>query len=250
MFFIAKLHPKLAETEEKNYNGLLLNRAGKEAVVTRFYTEKQNIPLSIDHRDIGAFGYVKDANRVGRVTDLFINGREELMMKCELFRQHSEGYKEVNQGIFRKKERWGVSVGLVGVKDKDARIKARNLVHVALTTDPAFAKEGTFLSHWGLDERKVNTALRKLCIEEGYTGFYRPELMAKLEGVFFFYFPTLYATKKIVLNSFFRPEAIKHGTTNYLRTKRQNESGTCRCYHQRERKFKQARSTRRCERTP
>lgn len=221
MFFIAKLHPKLAETEEKNYNGLLLNRAGKEAVVTRFYAEKQNIPLSIDHRDIGAFGYVKDSNRVGRVVDLFINSREELMMKCELFREHGEGYKEVNQGIFRKKERWGVSVGLVGVKDQDARIKARNLVHVALTTDPAFASEGTFLSHWGLDEKKVNTVLRELREKEqldtGYAGFYRPEFMAKLEGVFFFYFPTLYAhpTPPHPILFVFRSDAITHGTTSY-----------------------------------
>ena len=117
MFLIAKLHPHIDDTEKEDYNGLWLSRAAKEETIRRFYAKKQEIPLCIDHRDTGRTGFVKDANRVGRVHDLFLNDKSELMVKCELFNHHKDGYREVNQGMFRKGERWGVSVGLVNVKD-------------------------------------------------------------------------------------------------------------------------------------
>jgi hypothetical protein len=112
------------------------------------------------------------------------------MMKCELFRRHGDGYREVNQGMFSKKERWGVSVGVVKAPNG-----ARNLVHVALTNDPAFAKEGTYISHWGLNEEKVDAALCKMVMKQPqspsgtkYGGFLSQELKTKLEGVLFFCF--------------------------------------------------------------
>ena len=191
MFLIAKLHPHIDDTEKEDYNGLWLSRAAKEETIRRFYAKKQEIPLCIDHRDTGRTGFVKDANRVGRVHDLFLNDKSELMVKCELFNHHKDGYREVNQGMFRKGERWGVSVGLVNVKDPvTGKKKSRNLVHVALTNDPAFAAEGTYISHWGLDEEGINKVIRREYYAKG--GYYTPEMSAKLEGMLLFYFPPHY----------------------------------------------------------
>ena len=185
MFLLAKLHPRLEETEQEGYQGDWLSRAAKERVVNRFYQEKQRIPLCIDHRDIGAFGHVKEGNRVGQVKDLFINGQGELMMSCELFNHHRAAYKEVNQGIFRDKKLWGVSVGMANTKRGDGT-KSRNLVHVALTSDPAFAAHDTFVTHWGLNEKKLNKVIAGQMKGDG---LYRPELLHKLEGVKDFLFP-------------------------------------------------------------
>lgn len=182
MFLIAKLFPRLEEAEQKGYTGTLLSEADMVANAKRFYTDKLNIHLCIDHRGVSKLGFVKDSDRVGRVCDLFVNEGGELMMKCELFRHHGDGYREVNQGMFSKKERWGVSVGVV-----KSPSGARNLVHVALTNDPAFATEGTYITHWGLNEEKVNAALRNMVPKDG-GGFLSPELRAKLEGVLFFCF--------------------------------------------------------------
>lgn len=188
MFLIAKLFPRLEEPEQKDYDGTLLNRADKEALVRRFYTEKLEIPLCIDHRNVSKLGYVKGNDRVGRVSDIFVNQDEELMIKCELFRRHGDGYREINQGMFSKRERWGVSVGVV-----KSPSGARNLVHVALTNDPAFAKEGTYITHWSTDEEKVDAALRNVVMTQkqktsAYKGFVSPQLKAKLEGMMFFCF--------------------------------------------------------------
>lgn len=185
MFLISKLHPNLEETEEEGYNGNWLSRAAKEETIKRFYAQKQDIPLCIDHRDTGKSGYVKGENKIGRVCDLFLNKEGELMVKCELSPEHRAGYKEVNQGINRNREHWGVSIGLARKRDPfTGNVLSRNLAHVALTNDPAFAAEGTHISHYALEEDKIN----KLIAREHSNGYLAPEFMAKLEGMSLFYF--------------------------------------------------------------
>lgn len=196
MFLIAKLHPNIEKTEQADYNGLLLSRASKEAVINRFYKHGQEIPLCIDHRDTDSTGYVKEAGRVGRVSDLFLNKEGELMVKCELFQHHSDGYKEVNKGLFRDAARWGVSVGLTGRDDPTTgKKKSRNLAHVALTSDPAFADEGTLITEWGLDEKEVDWTIAN----KYQKGFFRPELRAKLEGMMNIYFTSSLQCKLTLL---------------------------------------------------
>lgn len=189
MFLIAKLHPRLEETEQADYDGLWLNREASKTIIKRFYATKQELPLCIDHRGGSQTGYVKGEDRVGRVSDLFLNKEGELMVKCELFNHHQQGYKEVNQGIFRNKERWGVSVGLVNVNDPvTGKKRSSNLVHVALTNDPAFGAQGTYLTEWALSEEGIDKILSTKYADAEFS----PQLSAKLEGMLIFYFLNLH----------------------------------------------------------
>lgn len=161
MFLLAKLHPHLSDTESENYNGPWLNRKGKEEIIERFYREKKRIPLCIDHRDTGDFGYVKPENTVGRVCDLFIDKDSNLILKCELSKKHQSGYKEVAGDIFTRQARWGVSVGTSKIVNPKTGTSSRHLAHVAFTKEPGFGDYDTYISDWGLEEAAINRVIAK-----------------------------------------------------------------------------------------
>jgi len=178
MFFIAKLHPNLTEYNDTNYKGSWLSKINKENIINRFYKEKNNIPLCIDHRDIGKFGFVKYNNIVGNVIDLFNNKDGELMIKCKINNEHPS-FPEITQGIFKKKEKWGVSVGLINNSD------SKSLVHVALTTDPGFANHNTFLFKYSLTEDIINKVIAREYYNENNKNTYATdEFRAKLKSIF------------------------------------------------------------------
>jgi hypothetical protein len=194
MFLFAKLHPHLEEYEKPGYSGDWLSRQAKERIVNRFYAQRTEIPLCIDHREINDSGFVKQANVVGRVVDLFINPQSELMVKCKLDNTNQAAYREVSQGIFKKKEDWGVSVGLVHHKKKDER----NLVHVALTNDPGFAKQGTFITHYSFDEAPLDKVIATQCCTKDAAFFAAPEFIAKLKAGIYFHVVIFISTLLIV----------------------------------------------------
>lgn len=188
MYLLSKLHPHLKHTEEKGYSGPWLDRKGKEEIIERFYKEGRTIPLCIDHKNVGKYGYVNLEDRVGRVCDLFIDKDGELIMKCELSKHH-KSYKEVNRDIFTNKQRMGVSVGLTRVPDGQGGIKSSHLIHVALTPNPGFAAYDTYITNWALGEDDLNHAIVEKYGQEGL--FVRGPLKAKLEGMMIIYFHSL-----------------------------------------------------------
>lgn len=203
MYLLAKLHPHLTETEKKDYTGPWLSRKAKEEIVDRFYRDKRRVPLCIDHK-ASTLGYVKPADSIGQVCDLFIDKDNELILKCKLSKEHKAGFEEVNTGMFAKKERWGVSVGLNRVPDGRGGVKERNLVHVALTTKPGFGKYETFISHWGFNDERMNRLIvEKYGGPDGST-FNQLYLMGtlkdKLEGMSNIYFHTIFTHDNFFLS--------------------------------------------------
>jgi hypothetical protein len=169
MYLVAKLHPKVTEYESDTYQGDYLSLKDQEKVIRDFYTQERDIPLCIDHLGIDSTGFVRHEDRVGRVVDLFTNKDHELMVKCQLFPEH-EAYYTVNHSIFHEKKKWGVSVGLANLKDPEkGTILEKNLVHVALTTDPAFGAQNSYLFDWGLFEEDIDRKIAQKYVGSGYT---------------------------------------------------------------------------------
>ncbi len=185
MFLLAKLYPHFEHTETENYKGTFLNRKAKEQLVEAFYKDKRKVPLCIDHKDVGKYGFVKPENDVGRVCDLFIDKDSELIMKCELSKNHPS-YKEVNNAMFTKRQKWGVSVFITHPLDQDGNVKSNHLIHVALTPNPAFGEYNTYITNWGLGEDDLNHAIVE---KYGVANlFLRGPLKEKLEGMHIIYF--------------------------------------------------------------
>lgn len=181
MYFVAHLHPNLPEGEDE----IWLNDKEKREEIIHFYTSKIEIPLCIDHRDIGRFGFVKKDEVIGHVIDLFVNKDGELMMKCKLDNTH-KAYKEINDGIFNN-EKWGVSVGLALNYNTEKESYDKRLVHVAFTTDPGFAKYNTYLFKWSLNEQVMDSIIdREYFKENDNQSFATPDLITKLRGIFLF----------------------------------------------------------------
>ena len=191
MFLLAKLYPHFEHTETENYKGTFLSRKAKEQLVESFYKDKRKVPLCKDHENVGRYGLVKPENTIGRVCDLFIDKDGELIMKCELSKKHPT-YKEVNHAMFTKRQKWGVSVFITHPLDEDGNVKSNNLIHVALTPNPAFGEYNTYITHWGLGEDDLNHAIVE---KYGVSNlFLRGPLKEKLEGMKIIYFDSFLAT--------------------------------------------------------
>jgi len=189
MFLVAKLHPDLPEANNKHYTGTWLSRKEKKEQIRIFYEEEREIPLCVDHLDAGKFGFIDGANVIGRVVDLFNDREGNMMVKCQLSPEH-KSYLEINEGIFHRGEKWGVSVGL---SQQPAPLpggrRVKELVHVALTTQPGFQRYGVQLSDWGLNEDVVNATIAKKYYRQGREKCYATEAFeTKLKGVSFFEF--------------------------------------------------------------
>lgn len=169
MYLVAKLHPKVDEYERADYQGDYLSLKDQEQVIRDFYEQERDIPLCIEHLGIDSTGFVRHEDRVGRVVDLFTNKAHELMVKCQLFPEH-EAYRSVNQSIFQEGKKWGVSVGLANLRDPNNSntILSKNLVHVALTTDPAYGAYDSYLFDWGLFEADVDRRIAQKYVGDGY----------------------------------------------------------------------------------
>ncbi len=166
-YFIAKAHPSLSETEEKDYIGPWFNRNDKIRQVDRLYEKNPlEIPMGLDHRDADKFGLIKENDILGRVIDLFMNKDQELMVKFEIFDDHHEKYKELNQQLcYNKNLRWGVSVGIMITRNEDGS-PFRNLAHMALTTDPYFADYNTYIFHWHTNEDILNATINRSFLKD------------------------------------------------------------------------------------
>lgn len=181
MFFIAKLHPDLEETKAENYNGPWLNDFDKQRVAMELYEHPEwDVPISVEHRDIGRFGYVKEHDVVGQVMDLYVNNKQEMMVKFQVSNEHPEAYKELNYQLCHSGVRWGVSVGIGRALQHDGTYN-KKLVHVAITTDPAFAEHGTWIYKWSTNEDIINAVIHREYAQEA--AFMPPQLQAKLEGM-------------------------------------------------------------------
>jgi hypothetical protein len=164
MYFIAKLHPDLEGPGNELYKvgnlGPWLSEREKRAVIDQFYTEgASRIPLSLDHRNAGRFGFISHEDVIGHVLDLYNNQQGDLMVKCRLERAHPD-YLGILSGIYDKQQRWGVSVGLAQGTDGEGG-RAKRLVHVAFTPDPGFAAYDTHLFRYHLDEDVLNAAIAR-----------------------------------------------------------------------------------------
>lgn len=160
MFLTGKLLPHLPQTEAADYDGYWQSEAEKEDTIDRFYAKRLNIPLSLDHRNTGTFGFIHHDDVIGEVLDLYKNRDGHMVVKARLSGDHP-AYQEINRGIYSKKENWGFSVGLAqlpGDGTPQGR-RRRDLMHVALTNDPGFAAHDTFIDAWNVNEDRLNAII-------------------------------------------------------------------------------------------
>lgn len=172
MFCVATLQP--------NQGTLLTRFLTRDEMVRQidaFYTMSQCIPLCIDHCGAQTCGFEVPANeRIGRVSDLWINHSGQLMVKLWLDGAHPH-FKRINQGIFHSGERWGVSVWI------DQLFDVKMLTHVALTTNPFFARQGTWMHGWNVLEGPMDRQIAQAHYDTRHEQCYgHPAFLAKLEG--------------------------------------------------------------------
>lgn len=178
LHFVATLHPDLIETKSKNYDGSLFTRQEKEKQILDFYRNKKAIPLCIDHCGADHCHFiVPEKERIGYVDDLFIGKKGDLMVKLSLDMNHPY-FPRISQGL--RKEPWGVSVWI----EHNKYYNTKELTHVALTTDPYFGPQGTYLHKFDIGERGVYRAIAKDYYQEGCGEcFATKELKKKLNGM-------------------------------------------------------------------
>lgn len=170
MFLTGKLLPHLPETEAADYDGYWQSEAEKEATIDHFYSERPSIPLSLDHRNTGTFGFIRHDDVCGEVLDLYKNRDGYMVVKARLSPDHP-AYQEVNHGINSKKENWGFSVGLAQLPgDGTIGGQQRKLMHVALTNDPGFADHDTFIDAWSVNEDRLNAIIARDHYRPGEAG--------------------------------------------------------------------------------
>lgn len=189
MFFVARLHPHLDGPGNELYKvgnlGPWLSEKEKRETIDRFYSEgASRIPISLDHRNSGNFGYIPLGDVVGHVLDLYINQVGDLMVKCVLDSAHPQ-YDELLQGIFfEPTQRWGVSVGLAQGHDSEGQ-RAKRLMHVAFTPDPGMAAYDTHLLRYQLSEQLLDATIARDFYKPGQGRSYgHQEFDAKLKRMY------------------------------------------------------------------
>jgi hypothetical protein len=189
MYILAKVHPELQQQDNPGGNWLN-NRTEREKEIERFYEQKSELPLDLNHQDIGRYGLVPYKNRVGRVVDLFNNAEGELMMKAYVDLKHANS-PQIKQWMQDHKKPLGVSPGVCQTPDG-----RRHLVHVALTQDPAFARYGTYVQQWSRDEEAMDREIALKYYNETPQQFYAHQsLRDRLKSMFqslHFYFHVIY----------------------------------------------------------
>lgn len=183
MYFLSTLHPKNSDINGQ-YRGMYFSRPDKESQIRKFYRERLNVPLCLDHCGGESAGVVvSPEERIGRVLDLFINRNGEMMAKLKLDDRHP-AYRKIKDGIHSKGEKWGVSVWIQHVKNLETGRISKELGHVALTTDPLFAEHNTFLHWYGVQESGIDKMIAKDFYHEGVgQSFSAREMKLKLEGI-------------------------------------------------------------------
>jgi len=180
MYFLAKLQPNLKEP------GDFFTVSEKKRQIDQFYAQRQHIPLCIDHCNappVAGF-VVPERDRIGRVVDLLTNRQGDLLVKLVLDQSH-EAYARINKSIALDHQKWGVSVWIDTI-DSGTRQQGvyKQLTHVALTTDPYFAKHNTFLHKWQLQEAPLDRIIARELYAAGEGDSYaHPSLVDKLKAV-------------------------------------------------------------------
>lgn len=190
MYCLATLLPDLKKSDP-DYHALFFTENDKKKQIDLFYQNKEPIPLCLDHkaqRKENGFTEVAKEDRIGRVVDLFNNNNGQMMLKLQLDPKH-KAYGEINQGIFKRNEKWGVSVWIDGVKtDRNAtEYQTKKLTHVALTKDPLFANHNTYLHDWQVLEPRLDKVIAEnYCNKNNERHYAAGSLKDKLKGVFLF----------------------------------------------------------------
>jgi hypothetical protein len=154
MYFVSTIHPHLKETEDPKYNGDWLTIEGKRNVVNKFYRQKRELPLCIDHCNANQGGFVVPYDqRIGKVLDLLIDENGDLIAKGLLF-EDDEHYAEIAQGIIVRKEKWGVSVWM-DIDDGNGK----DLTHVALTLNPYLKDYNSYIHQYSHCEEAIDNVI-------------------------------------------------------------------------------------------
>lgn len=181
MYFLATLHPDVVLDENGEPDVCWLTAPGeKERQVRDFYAQRRDIALSLDHRGTGRFGFVVEpGERIGRVLDLFVGDRGQLLVKMQLDNRHPT-YAKIKRGIELHHEKWGVSAGVL----TNNRTLEKQLTHVALTREPLFARYDTFLHRNAVLEADLDREIARLYYAPGRGRCYATaELKRKLQGM-------------------------------------------------------------------
>jgi hypothetical protein len=177
MYYLATLHPQLKKRNRYGY----FSRREMERQVLDFYHNKEYVPICIDHCGASTAGFVVPREeRVGAVEDLFINQRGQMMVKMKLDPTHGE-YPRLCQSLDNPAHHWGVSVWIDQIAPGN-----KKLTHVALTDDPYFAQDNTFV-HAGtsIGTRPMDRIIHEKYYSEGEgLCFASKELKEKLYCMF------------------------------------------------------------------
>ncbi len=188
VFILATLHPNLDEYNHPSYRGPWLSGDEQKKLIDVFYKEKKYIPLSYEHMNCRGYGFIGDRDTIGKVLDLFISKNGDLMVKCILNDDHPASLK-IQKDIIENKIRWGTSVGLAQLENKDdadART-IKDLSHVAFTTDPGFAEHNTYLHYWNLKEVSIDSIIERNYYKKNDGRSYASsQLQQKMHGMFYF----------------------------------------------------------------
>lgn len=184
MHYLSNLQPK-AHVIDSQYDDMFLTRAEQEQEVLKFYRTKKKLPLCLDHGGDNTNHTWKTTkkDRIGEVTDLFINKDGMMMAKFKLDSDH-EFFPRIQHDLHVKKEDWGVSIWIYHMENQKTGEIHKELGHVALTQDPLFGKFGTFLYGYGVIEAGVDKAIGEQFYEEGKgESFASKELKQKIRGM-------------------------------------------------------------------
>jgi hypothetical protein len=165
MYFIANIQPRLLNL---NRGTGLLTVAEKKNIIEKFEQQKKlGIPLNLceDHGDGKEAGFVlKKDDIIGNINELILNEKGELIGTGELHK-NNEHVKKIIQGMFMKKSVYGVSLWLDLLMNKNSKSNddlwlKKELNHVALTTDPALGKYGSYIFEWSPKKERIDEILK------------------------------------------------------------------------------------------
>lgn len=185
MYFLCTVHPELEETKEKGYMGIWMTLDQKKKFIHEFYNYKsfQEIPFSLEHKAQQYYGSViKRQDRDGKVLDLFIDKRGDIIAKGILYKD-TESYKNIEDYTFndddtKKGKPWGVSMRLDCLFPfDDNKDVIKKITHIALTQEPFFAKKGTYIHHWSNDEDAINRTISKYYYKENMGSCYITDIL-------------------------------------------------------------------------
>lgn len=165
LLFVGTAQPRWPPAEQPTYAGSMLRPVEKEHVV-RLLSElgergETACPLVIDHAGLkGPNEKLDPSKKIGHVTDLMVDEKSNVVAVGEIYGDRPEAHALF--GSMRAGKNWGLS--FFTDMETDAAtgdVKRLRLSHLGVTTDPAWAQEGTWIHTYSDKREPFKRALRE-----------------------------------------------------------------------------------------